>query len=557
MNTLYARLIAGIAAFGLLPFPIAGAAPKPRTVDRLQTEARGFYLLWSKGRPEAEQILALPFMRGGQIVQQWAEVEPTPGRYDFSGVDAGLARFAARGQRATLQVNGNLKPLWLFDQVPHVATKLSVQVRDAGGTLMFWHPRFQEAHLAMLAALARHVQTSPHHGAMLGLRLNFNAIGTEHLHVPPEFVSPDPWIAPAGVDRAVAGAYTDTVHETYVDRVVTAYDRLFADWTTVFVRNNLPPEVRMRYADKFTSGRLAWFHTSSEAEPRSVGTEQQYATFLDFCRTGQTVAFAEPWASAWGEHGGGPDPRWCSPQQWNYWTLLLNLHCGVSFIGEYFTNLRFAVNGQHGQDTAVAPDSVGPREFMAAYLWGADYVGRHNRPAESPGAWVAFRENAVARAPNPRVSEKERHFTRLTGDYTWLATRVTEDGSSGVGPIGPSTQRFGAFARRYPAGTTARIRLDPDFQRTLSGNVIVRVVVMGGGSAAIQAGPARSTFRPDPEHWSTAEFTVPASDLPASDGAAAVQVRAEGGELFLHLIEVRRAEGFLPSQAPQDPMPAP
>ena len=112
---------------------LGGEAPV-RPVDRLQTEARGFYLLWSQGRADEEQILALPFMRGGQVVLQWADVEPAPWRYDFSGIDAGLARFAARRQWATLQINGNQKPAWLFAQVPHVAGKLSVQVRDAAGT---------------------------------------------------------------------------------------------------------------------------------------------------------------------------------------------------------------------------------------------------------------------------------------------------------------------------------------------------------------------------------------------------------------------------------------
>jgi hypothetical protein len=538
-----------LGGWGLSALAAAAEAPGQRTVDRLQTEARGFYLLWSQGRPEAERLLDLPFVRGGQIVLQWREVEPAPGRYDFSGVDAGLARFAARGQRASLQINGNLKPLWLFEQVPHVPTKLSVQVRDAEGTLMFWHPRFQDAHLAMLEAAARHLRASPHRSALLGLRLNFNAIGTEHMNVPADLVAPDRWLAPPGVDRAVAGTYTREVHDAYVDRVVAAYDRLFADWATVFVRNTISADIRQRYVERFTSGRLAWFHTSSEAEPRSVDTERQYTTFVDFCRSGQTVAYAEPWASAWGEHGGGPDPRWCSPPQWNYWTLLLNLHCGVSFIGEYFTNLRFAVFGLHGEDAPVAPDSAGPREFMAAYLWGAEYVGRHNRPAESPGAWVAFRENAVARADNPRVPASARHFTRLTGDYTWLAARVPDDGSSGVGPVGPATQRYGAFARRYEAGTTARIRLDPEFRRTLSGDVRVKVVLMGTGSAMIQAGPVGLRFKPDAKEWRTAELTVPARDLPGPD-AAAVEVRAEGGEVFLHLIEVRRAEGEAATRAP-------
>lgn len=518
-----------------------GAEAAVREVDRLQTEARGFYLLWSQGKADEEEILSLPFVRGGQVVLQWADVEPAPGRYEFSKLDAGLARFAARRQRATVQINGNLKPTWLFAEVPSVAEKLSVQVRDAKGTLMFWHPRYQEAHLGMLAALARHLRASPHRAALLGLRLNFNAIGTEHLHVPPQLVAVERWQAPAGVDASSAGPFDRAAHEAYVGRVVTAYDQSFADWTTVFVRNNLPEELRQRLADRFARGRLAWFHTSSEAEPRSSATERQYATFQEYCRSGITVGYAEPWASAWGEHGGGPDPRWCSPAQWNYWTLLLNLHCGVSFIGEYHTNLRFAVSGQHGRDSPVPPDSAGPREFMAAYLWGADYVGRHNRPTESPGAWVAFRENVVVKAANPRVPDAARKLARFTGDYTWLAERLEGDGSTGTGPVGPAEQRFGAFARRYSPGSTARLRLDPEFRRTLEGDVQVRVIAMGRGVARVRVGQRQWEFRPNETEWTEESFRMSARAVP-DVGEPTVEVRAEGGEVFLHMIEVRRLE---------------
>ncbi len=535
------QLSLGLALLVIAPGRVHGAASPVRTVDRLQTEGRGFYLLWSQGKADADEILSLPFLRGGQVVLQWAEVAPAPGHYDFTGIDAGLARFAARRQFATLQINGNQKPAWLFDQVPYAQEKFSVQVQNKAGTLMFWYPRFQDAHIAMLTALAGHLQGSPHRAALLGVRLNFNAIGTEHLQVPAEWTKPDRWTTPAGVDGASAGAFTPAVHEAYVDRVVSAYDRLFADWTTVFVRNNLSSELRARYADQFAHGRLALFHTSSEAEPRSSGTERQYAAFFDLARSGQTVAYAEPWASAWGEHGGQDDPRWCGAAQWNYWTLLLNLHCGVSFIGEYYANLHFAVTGRHGRDVPVAVDSAGPREFMAAYEWGADYVGRHNRPAESPGAWVAMRANDVVKAENPRTSAAGRRLERFTGDYTWLAERVGDDGSVGVGPVGPAEQRYGAFARQYAPGTTARVRLDSEFLRSLRGAVTVRVVALGAGTGEVRVGRKTAPLPLGSDRWTTGELRVEATDLPREPGAAQVEVYAGAGGLILHLVEVRRS----------------
>lgn len=514
------------------------AAPE-RTVDRLQREARGFYLLWGEGRPGAEEILKLPFIRGGQIVVQWGDVAPAPGRYDFSAVDAALARLAERNLWTTIQINGNVKPSWLFKEVPFVPKQFDEQVRNREGTLMFWHPRFREAHLAMIAAFAGHLRASPHQSRLLGLRLNFNPVGTEHFGFPPEYRTPEKWSVPDGVDRSTVVAFTPGLQETYETEVVSTYEQLFADWTTVFVRNNINDRLRAKYADQFRRGRLAWFHTSSEAEPRAAGIERQYGAFVDYCRSGATVGYAEPWASAWGEHGGIIDARWCSPAQWNYWTMLFNLHCGVSFIGEYYTNLRWATAGDHG-GSQVDPASAGPREFMAAYTWGSEYVGLHNRPAESPGAWVAFRQNDTAKADNPKVPSPRRKLNRFTGDYTWLAERVGDDASIGVGPVGPDDQRYGAFARRYAPGSSARVRLDPEFLRSLSGDVIVRVVALNEGSATVQigAGAARE-MAASGDRWRVSEFRVRAAEL-QRDGRAEVEIKAGAEPLTLHLVEVRR-----------------
>jgi Beta-galactosidase len=520
-----------------------------RPVDRRQDEARGIYALWVPNEAAAERMRALPFVRGGQIVVQWAKLEPEPGRYDFSALDAQLATMAKRGWRATLQVNGNVKPEWLFAQVPYVKEKLHQQVRDPRGTLMFWHPRFQEAHLAMIEALARHLKASPHRGNLLGLRLNFNAIGTEQLRVPAELADPAKWVFPEGVSRAGVLRYSDAVRTEYEEKVVAAYDRHFADWATVFVRNNIDDEVEVRIASKLNAGRLSLFHTSSEVEPRSRSTERQYGLFYEYGRAGRTMAYAEPWASAWGEHGGKTDPRWCSPAQWNYWTLLLNLHCGVSVIGEYFANLNYAATGEHAGDAPVSPASAGPREFAAAYTWAADYIGLHHRPAASPGAWVAFRENFEAKAANENVPAANRKLARFTGDYDWLMHRVAGDGSVGVGPVGPPDQRFGAFARRFPAGAEAKLALDSEFRNTLQAGARVRVIYLDEARTA----PAWISVRTRAGvekigelnfagggRWVAAEFAVSREIAAEFAGDWQFSVSAGADPLILHMIEVLR-----------------
>ncbi|MDB6114042.1 MAG: hypothetical protein JWQ62_987, partial [Lacunisphaera sp.] len=168
-------LLAGVT--GLIAAGGFAAEPAPRPVDRLQTADRGIHLLWSEGRPDEEAILALPFIHGGQLTLQWAELEKKPDVFDFTGLDHKLAWFAGHGKSVTVQVNGNHKPAWLFDRVPHLAQKLHQQVQDEQGTLMFWHPDFEAAHLAMLRALAAHLRASPYRGSLLGIRMNFNAVG--------------------------------------------------------------------------------------------------------------------------------------------------------------------------------------------------------------------------------------------------------------------------------------------------------------------------------------------------------------------------------------------
>src|SRR5262249_29791711 len=152
------------------------------------------------------------------------------------------------------------------------------------------------------------------------------------------------WIVPAGADPGPPWSQEQVA--LYEKAVVDTFVNDLSPHAKIFVRNNVRSEIAEQYHSQFQSGKLGWFHTSSEAEPRSHGLETQYRRFYDDCRSGTTVGYAEPWASAWGDHG-IVDHRWCSPPQWNYWRLLLDLHCGVSFIALYANDLGVAVTGNY------------------------------------------------------------------------------------------------------------------------------------------------------------------------------------------------------------------
>lgn len=517
---------------GLAVLP-AHAQPRPAN--------SGLYAIWYR---EKYELLEVPYIVGGQIVVQWQDVEPDSGRYDFSPIGRELKKLRALGKRTTIQINGNLKPAWLFTQVPYHPEKLSVQVRDKQGTLMYWHPLYRDAYTNMLKAFAAFLAQSPDREVLIGIRLNFNAIGTEHFPVPKEAQNLSKWIVPPGAQLGPPWS-TDEV-AVYEKAVVDTFVGHLSPHAKIFVRNNVNAKIAEQYRSWFETGKLGWFHTSSEAEPRSRGLERQYQRFFDDCRSGKTVGYAEPWASAWGDHG-KTDHRSCSPPQWNYWRTLLDLHCGVSFLALYANDLAVAVTGSYHVNQNHYDEEKDRRgyqqEFEAAFRFAERYVGYHASPDTSPGAWVAFRENHVAQATNV-ASEQDRQLSSFTGDYSFLMERLP-DKTVGVHNIGPENQRQGAWARMLPPTDKLELKLHPRFAASLKGGrVRVTYLDQAGDSASpfqFVAGQKQVTVTPQGTgRWQTAELVLPDGPLSAAPDSAHLKIVAGSKPVCLHLLEVTR-----------------
>ncbi|GAB6165073.1 hypothetical protein JCM19992_10730 [Thermostilla marina] len=500
----------------------------------------GIYVIWYPHDERADTYLGQPYVRGGQIVLQWAEVEPEPGRYVFDRIGDDLADFARRGQYTTLQINGNRKPAWLYERVPYLNERLSVQINDPV-TLMYWHPAHRDAYLAMIRELGKYLDGTAHGDRLLGIRMNFNALGTEHHHVPKEYARADRWTFPAVCDRADAVDWTKEVDEDYLTAVVDTYVDTFRQRARIFVRNTISDSLEAKYRRLFENGTLSWFHTSSEVEPRAGWAEKKYLRFYRDCRSGKTTAYAEPWASAWGHHGGQTDSRWCSPAQWFYWRILFDLHCGVSYLALYATDLRVAIDGTYAAGGVHVEDAALQREFQAAVRFAEKYVGYHADPAHSPGAWVAFRENDVVRAENG-ISEEARRLEMFTGNYDFLA-RTVADAASGVRAFnqGPDSERFGAFAKTFRAGETVRVEIDRRFVQSLSDSAALNVVVLDtpGLNLALRCGGKLFSIRgKGTGRWMRSRWTIAASDLQRAKGI--VEAVPQGNTATLHMIEVER-----------------
>ena len=77
-----------VSFFGLVGLgqPVSGAVPK------------GVFSLSAAGNPCRESILANPNVDGISIRQDWKELEPTEGIYDWTFLDSEVGRVAAAGK---------------------------------------------------------------------------------------------------------------------------------------------------------------------------------------------------------------------------------------------------------------------------------------------------------------------------------------------------------------------------------------------------------------------------------------------------------------------------
>ena len=463
---------------------------------------------------------------------------------------------------------GRRHPRFLFDHVPFIPSdnSWSAENRDPcpdtvtppAGTkscvLQYWHPFFVEQYVKMVHALASHLAHAEYAQKLLGVRQNFDAVGTEGLAVPAPVRNTTLWHVPPGVVAAppfsasgTALAYTSAVFDAHIDAFVGGPVMLLA-------RNNLDQQIRestiSKHGDLWKQGRVGWFHTSSELEPRAYGSKglsgdwPQYETFKAGCAS--TVCYAEPWADAWGFHG-RRDVRWCSPPQWIYWRLLSDLQMGVSNIALYGNDASVAADGTHMKEVVGARYQ---QEFEAAFEFAARYVGHWGDASTSPGAWIAFRESATVLGDyNNKTTDYEFHMSLLNKEEATVGLDARTDGQpvpvvpnrtrANQSSIGPPDSRFGAWARRLKPGVAAQLGLaEGAALRARGGAVTASVVYLDSNSGATLrlcgAGECSTAAVGDSGEWKV--LRVPGLRLAA--GGAQLSLTAMGGPVVVHMVEL-------------------
>jgi len=368
---------------------------------------------------------AMSWIRGEQIAVQWVDCEAVKGVYDFSAAQKQLDAITAAGKFAIIKINGNHKPKWLWNEVPYIkGVQLSSQVFD-NDTLMYWHPSFVQAYQNFIEAYANWVSKQP---SIIGVRMNYNAIGTEHTYVEPQYRALSNWTIPPDTSPAPTEFTQETTY-AYRELIAREFADHFNGVCKVFIRCNIEDSILEKLRPDFESGRLGWFHTGASMEQNQIfRKEWRYSRFLEFCRTGKTYGFTENCGWRKQAQAGGILEGY-ELAQWAYWRFLSELHCGVSYIGVF---------------SFVIQEAERNPEFAACWPWVDRYVGHHADPGLSPGAWVALRGRG----------------DQFPGDYTFHMRRLEPDSSTEVRDVGKSKTIYGAWARRLPAGEKMAFALD-------------------------------------------------------------------------------------------------
>lgn len=500
-------------------------------------------------------------MQGGQAVVDWIDCQPSKtGAPDFTGLETQLSYLPPGGQ-AVVEINGRHKPAWLFDEISSNTYVTDHTIHDPKGALQYWDPQYVTYYTNFISAFGAWARSynAANGNKILGVRLNFNAVGTEHTTINPTaertVIGNPHWVKPANRNVYQVN-WSTAVVGPYQDAILNAFVNAFQNGASpapvrIFHRNDAIGSTTAQ--NYLNNGRLALFHTSSEDEPRSNvssggtgNTVDQYQAFQEYCIPGThpivVTGYAEPWADALGNHGGIVDDHYPpGPAAWNYYRILNDLSSGVTFVAMYGDDLQRDTRFTGTRKAGVVP-SV---EYDKAFDFAQKYAGWQASPGGSPGAWIALRDG-----------------TSMKGDYCFLMTRtsgsyvgIAQGHPATPAVVGPKTStasgdsansRFGEWAYAATPGNSFRFTLNDKFSCSITSTCKIRVVFLdngeplkvswaGGSSTLTIASNGSNDWRDVTNTVTTTGFTHPTT------GDVVVTVPATNTKnMSVHLVEVMR-----------------
>ncbi len=172
-------------AAGLIALALSAQAEVPR----------GVFSLSGAGGACKESILSNPNVDGISIRQDWKDLQPSEGVYNWTFLDSEVARISAAGKMILLRINTqSSKPAWVTNAVTAAGGSFFAFDKDGVTTRIpvFWDPTFLAKKKAMIAALGAHLAGK---SAIKVVWASFANASSEDWSVPHESADVANWFA--------------------------------------------------------------------------------------------------------------------------------------------------------------------------------------------------------------------------------------------------------------------------------------------------------------------------------------------------------------------------
>ncbi len=185
---------------------------------------RGVFSLFGAGQKANDLALDNPNVTGITLRQNWAELEPTEGNFDWTFLDGEVARAAAAGKPVLLRINTQSgKPTWVTEAI-EAAGGIFFTFEDDGTAVtipVFWDPTFLARKTAMIRALGSHFSGNSTVAIVAASFANAVSEDWNVPHTAPEILD---WLAAGYTSEKLLDAgrqIIDTTMEAFPDQLVT------------------------------------------------------------------------------------------------------------------------------------------------------------------------------------------------------------------------------------------------------------------------------------------------------------------------------------------------
>ena len=212
----------------------------------------GVFSLSGAGSACNETVLTNPSVDGISIRQDWKDLEPSEGVFDWSFLDSEVSRISAAGKQVLLRINTQAaKPAWVTSAVSQSGgifftfDDASVQTTIP----VFWDPTFLAKKKAMIAALGAHFTNNPAITIVCASFANANSEDWSVPHTPPEVQD---WLAVGYTSAKLIDA-----GRQIIDATMAAFPMQYVT-LAVAGDGNLDPDPNYAARNAVLAARTAW-----------------------------------------------------------------------------------------------------------------------------------------------------------------------------------------------------------------------------------------------------------------------------------------------------------